>query len=92
MPFFTFNIFQTLIGSDPLQPPASLLDFYPLADLCNVILCGLNELRLLAPTSLAPEVVGRIQVGYLLSVCVCVCVKPQFYIFLKKKINGTVHF
>ncbi len=43
----------------------SLLDFAPLAELCNVILGGLNELRLIAPTSLGPEVTSRIQVIFL---------------------------
>jgi hypothetical protein len=53
---------QPLSGLDPNQPPLSLLDFPPVADLCNLILGGLNELRLMAPVALGPEVTSRIQV------------------------------
>jgi hypothetical protein len=48
-------------SSDPFQPPISLLDFTPLAELCNTILLSLNEIRLCAPISLAPKMVDRIQ-------------------------------
>ena len=53
---------QPFCGNDSNHPPVSLLDFSPLAELCNVILNGLNELRLMAPTSLGPEVTSQIQV------------------------------
>lgn len=43
------------------QPPLALLDFLPLAELCNSILMSLNELRLVAPIFIAPNVTERIQ-------------------------------
>lgn len=50
---------------DPEQesyaPPEALLDFYPLAALCNGYLSALNELRLCAPLALATDVTRCLQ-------------------------------
>ncbi|XP_016925635.3 conserved oligomeric Golgi complex subunit 8 [Drosophila suzukii] len=50
---------------DPEQesfaPPETLLDFYPLAALCNGYLTALNELRLCAPLALATDVTRCLQ-------------------------------
>ncbi|XP_033172967.1 conserved oligomeric Golgi complex subunit 8 [Drosophila mauritiana] len=50
---------------DPEQesyaPPETLLDFYPLAALCNGYLSALNELRLCAPLALATDVTRCLQ-------------------------------
>ncbi|KAH8333889.1 hypothetical protein KR059_004407 [Drosophila kikkawai] len=50
---------------DPEQesfaPPETLLDFYPLAALCNGYLGALNELRLCAPLALATDVTHCLQ-------------------------------
>lgn len=43
-------------GEDSLQPPLSLMDFPPLAHLTNSVLSALNEVRLCAPLTLAPQV------------------------------------
>lgn len=47
--------------SEYFSPPESLLDFYPLACLCNGFLNILNDLRLCAPTALASIVTERLQ-------------------------------
>lgn len=39
-------------NSDPIHPPDSLLEFYPLAEYLNQVLTALNELKLCAPISL----------------------------------------
>ncbi|XP_022220868.2 conserved oligomeric Golgi complex subunit 8 [Drosophila obscura] len=41
---------------ESFAPPETLLDFYPLAALCNGYLNALNELRLCAPLALATDV------------------------------------
>ncbi|KAH8323542.1 hypothetical protein KR067_013234 [Drosophila pandora] len=41
---------------ESFAPPETLLDFYPLAALCNGYLGALNELRLCAPLALATDV------------------------------------
>uniref|UniRef100_A0A1B6M794 Conserved oligomeric Golgi complex subunit 8 n=1 Tax=Graphocephala atropunctata TaxID=36148 RepID=A0A1B6M794_9HEMI len=43
------------------QPPESLLEFYPLAEYCNNLLAGLNELRLCAPLACAPHAASTLQ-------------------------------
>lgn len=48
-------------NEDPLQPPDSLLEFYPLAEYLNSILNALNKLRLCAPIAISNEVVDSLQ-------------------------------
>lgn len=48
---------------DPLQPPDSLLEFYPLAEFLNNILIALNELKLCAPLAVLTEVVNSLQLS-----------------------------
>ncbi|XP_023298270.2 conserved oligomeric Golgi complex subunit 8 [Lucilia cuprina] len=43
------------------SPPETLLDFHPLAALCNGYLNALNDLRLCAPTALANDVTNSLQ-------------------------------
>lgn len=43
------------------SPPETLLDFHPLAALCNGYLNALNDLRLCAPTALANDVTRSLQ-------------------------------
>ncbi|EDW63400.1 conserved oligomeric Golgi complex subunit 8 [Drosophila virilis] len=54
-----------LSGSEPdmesYAPPETLLDFYPLAVLCNGYLNALNELRLCAPFAVATDVTSCLQ-------------------------------
>lgn len=47
--------------TDSYAPPETLLDFHPLAALCNGYLNSLNELRLCAPTALADDVTVVLQ-------------------------------
>ncbi|EDV98808.1 GH13522 [Drosophila grimshawi] len=47
--------------SESYAPPETLLDFYPLAVLCNGYLNALNELRLCAPFAVATDVTGCLQ-------------------------------
>ncbi|XP_068144232.1 conserved oligomeric Golgi complex subunit 8 [Drosophila tropicalis] len=47
--------------TESFAPPETLLDFYPLAALCNGYLNALNELRLCAPQALAPDVTKTLQ-------------------------------
>lgn len=46
---------------DPLQPPDSLLEFYPLAEYLNNILSAFNKLKLCAPMSLIDNVTKNLQ-------------------------------
>ena len=55
------NINEAKKEEDQFQPPIALLDFLPLAELCNCILSCLNEVRLCAPLFLAPRIISRIQ-------------------------------
>ncbi|KAJ8919495.1 hypothetical protein NQ315_002116 [Exocentrus adspersus] len=48
-------------SEDPLQPPDSLLEFYPLAEYLNNVLTALNKLRLCAPIAIVDEVVNTLQ-------------------------------
>ncbi|KAJ3657885.1 hypothetical protein Zmor_009661 [Zophobas morio] len=48
-------------NDDPLQPPDSLLEFYPLAEFLNNILTALNELKLCAPVATVKAVVDSLQ-------------------------------
>lgn len=47
--------------SESYAPPETLLDFYPLAALCNGYLNALNELRLCAPFAVATDVTSCLQ-------------------------------
>nr|XP_023026370.1 conserved oligomeric Golgi complex subunit 8 isoform X1 [Leptinotarsa decemlineata]XP_023026435.1 conserved oligomeric Golgi complex subunit 8 isoform X2 [Leptinotarsa decemlineata] len=46
---------------DQMQPPDSLLEFYPLAEYLNNILTTLNNLRLCAPIAIVNDVVMNLQ-------------------------------
>ncbi|XP_045479598.1 conserved oligomeric Golgi complex subunit 8 [Harmonia axyridis] len=46
---------------DPLQPPDSLLEFYPLAEYLNNILTAFNKLKLCAPISLIDNITRVLQ-------------------------------
>ncbi|XP_054744029.1 conserved oligomeric Golgi complex subunit 8 [Anastrepha obliqua] len=46
---------------ESFSPPETLLDFHPLASLCNGYLNALNELRLCAPIALANDVTRALQ-------------------------------
>ncbi|XP_017011284.2 conserved oligomeric Golgi complex subunit 8 [Drosophila takahashii] len=48
-------------AEESFAPPETLLDFYPLAALCNGYLSALNELRLCAPLALATDVTRCLQ-------------------------------
>ncbi|XP_046663643.1 LOW QUALITY PROTEIN: conserved oligomeric Golgi complex subunit 8-like [Homalodisca vitripennis] len=48
-------------GMKQEQPPESLLEFYPLAEYCNNLLVGLNELRLCAPLACAAHAATLLQ-------------------------------
>ena len=43
------------------SPPISLLEFQPLAELCNAILLAFNEIRLVTPLAIAPKMIFAIQ-------------------------------
>ncbi|XP_054260981.1 conserved oligomeric Golgi complex subunit 8-like [Macrosteles quadrilineatus] len=43
------------------QPPECLLEFYPLAEYCNNLLTGLNNLRLCAPLACVDNVTNQLQ-------------------------------
>ncbi|KAH8403065.1 hypothetical protein KR222_003886 [Zaprionus bogoriensis] len=47
--------------AESYAPPETLLDFYPLAALCNGYLNALNELRLCAPFAVATDVTSCLQ-------------------------------
>jgi hypothetical protein len=48
-------------NEDPLQPPDTLLEFYPLAEFLNNVLTALNELKLCAPIATVKTVVDSLQ-------------------------------
>lgn len=48
-------------NEDPLQPPDSLLEFFPLADYLNNILEALNRLKLCAPIAVVSDVVEALE-------------------------------
>ena len=47
--------------TDNISPPISLLEFQPLAELCNAILLAFNEIRLVTPLAIAPKMISAIQ-------------------------------
>ena len=51
-----------LQNKDDMNPPNSLLEYVPLAELCNTILVAFNEIRLVTPVSISPQLVSAIQV------------------------------
>ena len=48
-------------SQDLLQPPASLLDYLPLAHYCNGLLSAFNELRLCPALGLVHQVTERLR-------------------------------
>ncbi|KAF5308273.1 hypothetical protein FQR65_LT06266 [Abscondita terminalis] len=44
-------------NNDPIQPPDSLLEFYPLAEYLNQVLMAFNELRLCPPIAIVQDVI-----------------------------------
>ena len=48
-------------SKDDINPPMSLLEFPPLAELCNTILLSFNEIRLVTPLAIAPKLISTIQ-------------------------------
>ncbi|CAH1957241.1 unnamed protein product [Acanthoscelides obtectus] len=48
-------------SEDQMQPPDSLLEFYPLGEYLNNVLNVLNKLRLCAPVAVADDVVSSLQ-------------------------------
>ncbi|XP_017783208.1 PREDICTED: conserved oligomeric Golgi complex subunit 8 [Nicrophorus vespilloides] len=48
-------------NEDPLQPPDSLLEFYPLAEYANKVLISFNSLRLCAPIASVNDVTDIMQ-------------------------------
>lgn len=59
-------------SDDPFRPPAVLMDFLPLAELCNSVLTALNQIRLAAPLALSVELVAKVQT-ILESACQTLC-------------------
>ncbi|XP_055929824.1 conserved oligomeric Golgi complex subunit 8-like [Argiope bruennichi] len=51
------TLLVTTLLQDNLQPPAVLLDFYPLAQYCNDILSALNEMKLCCSFAISNDVV-----------------------------------
>lgn len=52
------------VSSVTFSPPETLLDFHPLATLCNNYLITLNELRLCAPIALADDITKILQSSF----------------------------
>lgn len=48
-------------NNDPIQPPDSLLEFYPLAEYLNQVLTSFNTLRLCPPIALVNDIVKDLQ-------------------------------
>ncbi|XP_055837984.1 conserved oligomeric Golgi complex subunit 8 [Episyrphus balteatus] len=57
------GIHNRRIELDQMNPPETLLDFHPLAALCNGYLNVLNELRLCAPIAIANDVTKNMQLS-----------------------------
>ncbi|GBM40445.1 Conserved oligomeric Golgi complex subunit 8 [Araneus ventricosus] len=51
------TLLVTTLSQDNLQPPAVLLDFYPLAQYCNDILGALNEMKLCCSFAMSNDAV-----------------------------------
>jgi len=49
------------VSADPTQPPLQLVDYPPLAEICNLVINGLNEIRLCAPLTVTGHVTSTIQ-------------------------------
>ncbi|CAG0882807.1 unnamed protein product [Cyprideis torosa] len=47
-------------NDNPLHPPLNLLEFFPLAEFCNLVLQALNTLRLCCPVSLVSDVTSAV--------------------------------
>ena len=48
-------------GDDPIQPPDSLIEFFPLAEYLNQVLSAFNELRLCCPVAIVKDVVRYLE-------------------------------
>lgn len=48
-------------SSDPIQPPETLLEFYPLAEYLNQVLAAFNELRLCPPLAIIKAVINCLE-------------------------------
>lgn len=57
----TSSVSANLTSDNVLQPPYSLLDFYPLAIYCNDVLIAFNELKLCAPVSLVSDTISVLE-------------------------------
>ncbi|GAB6027418.1 conserved oligomeric Golgi complex component [Chamberlinius hualienensis] len=52
---------STAAAQDKLHPPLSILEFQPLVELCNNVLTAFNDLRILAPVSIAGDIANILQ-------------------------------
>lgn len=66
-------------SDDPIQPPDSLIEFYPLADYLNQILTAFNELRLCPPIAIICDIVNYLQES------LCVVCKAILTLYAQEK-------